>query len=304
LGLIKHDTGTFDLVARKLRSPDSYLRANAIETLENVGHKELVQHIIPLVETPDNENLLERLKKIERGLGTNFFTVLFRLLENKNPLIRACSVYLVGELKAAGVRYPKRLMGRLTEFMKDENEDPIVKQNAEFVVIPGQKERILGGDKLSQLEIIFLLKKVQMFANVGGEDLVEISKICSEQKVAQDHVIMEEGAEVRKLNLYILIEGVVQMSNKSYNPDTKETEDKITKILSGKKQDYFGDLEVFGEHKAAATYSTMMLPTQLLVIDGRKLRYHLAKNPRVALEISKVFSQKLRDMNDLLAKGY
>ena len=75
-------------------------------------------------------------------------------------------------------------------------------------------------------------------------------------------------------------------------------------FLSGKKQDYFGDLEVFGERTAAATYVPIMLPAKLLVIDGRKLLHHLKGYPHVALQIARVFSEKLSGLNKLLASGY
>lgn len=296
LGLIEGDINTFYLITKKLKSKNKYLRANAIETLENLAGRNLFHRLLPLIESPNNEQIRRALRGAKGETMSSPNNVLLQLLNHPHSaLIRACTAYLLGERKL-------RSFMRYLDARSYNDEDPLVRENANAAV---QKillrKNIMSTIKefqmLTILEKIFFLKKVPMFSNMSGEELRLIANICSEKSVEPGDVIMREKEYQDDIFIYIVISGLVSLTN-----ITPTGEEKILKIL--KTKDYFGDIEVFDDQGISSVTVTAMEDTRLMTLGQKEFNNVLLEYPSIAIEICKVFSTKLRQMNRLLVLQY
>ncbi|RMH69784.1 MAG: MFS transporter [Gemmatimonadetes bacterium] len=299
VGLLAQELDALELVARKIKSPDNFIRANALETLENfgdrIGSRSLIKHILPLMESPHNENILNRFRSVKQGLGANVQRVLVALLKSSNPIVRACAVYLIGEVRE------QKLMGIMSESCSLD-PDLLVRDNVKVavnrIVFPNRPE---DPDRpMTPLEKIFFLKKVPLFQNMMAEDIRRVADICEEQKVNAGTIIMKENEPVDSPKLYVVVSGMPpQMSN--LNPQGVS----IPKFK--KEGQYFGDIEVFSPETkpvAASTVETSYGDARLFVIDGRRLRAEMERNPTMAIEICRVFSKNVRDTMKLVVNDH
>ncbi len=296
MGLIEGDINTFYLIQKKLKSKNKYLRANAIETLENLAGRNLFRRLLPLIESPNNDQIRGALRGAKGETMGNADNTLYQLLNHpQNALIRACTAYLLGEVKN------RKLLNALN-VRRYSDEDLLVREN---ITLAGQKillktdvvTQIKGSTMLTLLEKIFFLKKVPMFSNMSGEELRLIANICGEKQVGFDEQIMKENEYQDDIHVYIVVSGLVSLTN-----ITPTGEEKILKIL--KTKDYFGDIEVFDDQGIASVTVKAMEDTRLMVIGQKEFSNVLLEYPSIAIEICKVFSTKLRQMNRLLVLQY
>ncbi|OQY27771.1 MAG: hypothetical protein B6244_09710 [Candidatus Cloacimonetes bacterium 4572_55] len=303
LGLIEGDIDTFYFIQKKLRSDDKFLRANALETLESLSARKVFKMLLPLFESPLDEKILNGIEQTvkmakDATISDSYQTLSQLLLHPYSPVIRASVAYLLKE-----IHFDK--FKSLVNHRSYKEVDPLVKENLvstlDRLILPKHfldaNTKVGKSKMLTILEKIFFLKKVPMFSNMNSEELRLIANICSEKRVNALEMIMNEKEAQEEIFVYIVIEGLVQLTNK-----TPSGEEKILKFMT--VRDYFGDIEVFDDQGISSVTVMAMDNTRLMTIRQKEFRNVLLEYPSIAVEICKVFSTKLRNTNRLLVLQY
>lgn len=89
------NTKSIKSIIRNLHHPNRFARANAIEALEQVGQKEIVKELIPLIEAEQTKRIPPLSLREQEQL-----TSIRDLLASEYRWIRAAAVYSLGQLKA------------------------------------------------------------------------------------------------------------------------------------------------------------------------------------------------------------
>ena len=153
---------------------------------------------------------------------------------------------------------------------------------------------------MTTVEKILFLGKVPMFSTMNDEELRLISQLCEEKSFKEGHKVLSEKEHEEEFSLYIIIAGQVKMSNTVPTPEGIE-EDKVIRIL--RERDVFGDIEVFGDDtKPAQSNYTTISNTQVLSIRGKRVYNLMVRYPRIAIEICKYFSKRIREANKKLVE--
>ena len=139
---------------------------------------------------------------------------------------------------------------------------------------------------LSIMEKIIYLKKVQLFEDITGEELLAISKIANEKSIEPNDIIFAEGSQ--QSGLHIIISGKVEISKNSSGH-------KEVLILLGSSE-YFGELSLFVDMPHTAT-AMALEKTTCLIIDREPFLDLVYEQPTVAIGIIKVFCRRLKAAN-------
>jgi len=143
---------------------------------------------------------------------------------------------------------------------------------------------------LSTVEKVILLKKVPIFENLGGEELLSISDITQEKDYKKGENIFYEGT--LGYELYILIQGSIEISKKMSN-NTKKV------IATFYPYDYFGEMSLFEDSTHSAT-AIALENVKCLVIPREGFIDICYEYPAITLEIIKTFSRRLRETTQKL----
>jgi CRP-like cAMP-binding protein len=145
---------------------------------------------------------------------------------------------------------------------------------------------------LSLIEKAIALKKIYVFENLSAEQLRVLAGACEEVAHRQGEIILREGDATETLRL--IVSGRVRIV-KDY--DTPKSHTLIT--LSG--GEYFGEMNLFdGEPHSASAIAVE--ECHLLLIRKERLNQIIDLYPDIALEVIKVFSQRLRAANERLGE--
>jgi len=142
---------------------------------------------------------------------------------------------------------------------------------------------------LTSVEKVILLKKIPVFENLGGEELLSISDIAIEQDFSTGEIIFRENS--RGFELYIIIEGKVEISKKSESAGSSEKK-KIITVLG--QFSYFGEMSLFEDSLHSAT-ATALDKVHCLIIPKEAFMDICMEYPTISMEIIKIFSKRLRD---------
>jgi len=95
LAILCGNTKSIKSIIRNLHHPNRFSRANAIEALEQVGKKEIVKELIPLIETAQGG-----IKSVMPAGGQDALLSIQELLSSHYQWIRAAAVFALGQLQA------------------------------------------------------------------------------------------------------------------------------------------------------------------------------------------------------------
>lgn len=146
---------------------------------------------------------------------------------------------------------------------------------------------------LSLIEKAIALKKIYIFEDLTAEQLRLLAGACDEANPRKDEIILREGETTETLRL--IISGSVRIIK-----DLGTSKQKILATLS--RGEYFGEMNLFDEepHSASAVATE---DCHLMLIKKDRLHEIINLYPDIAMEIIKVFSQRLRITNEREEKG-
>ena len=140
---------------------------------------------------------------------------------------------------------------------------------------------------LDHIEKIIYLKKIPIFQNLTGEELILLEKITDEEDYLDGGIIFHEGTYGDKL--YVIITGSVDILRGS-----REKGFNVTRL---NEFDYFGEMSLFDETNHSATAKAVG-NVQCLVIPREGFTDILNEYPSIAVEMLKVFARRLRETTD------
>ena len=231
-------------------------RADALETLDASGERELIRPLVSIWEseargTPDGD------------------ATLAAALDDPDPIVRAAAVLATrGVGDTALQRAARRKAG---------DEARMVREAASLV---GGDGRVNGTGTLSLVERVLFLRGVPLFEGLSPEDLVRVAEVATEEVHAAETRVAEEG-EVGD-ELHIVIGGQVRVVVGS------------REIARRGVGEYVGEMSIVSDQPRMASLVAAE-DTRTLTLDGARFRRILRERPDVGLAVMRVLCDRLRE---------
>jgi len=130
-----------------------------------------------------------------------------------------------------------------------------------------------------------LLRSVSIFAELDEAEAAGLERLVRRRRYDEGEVVVSEAE--RGDALYVLVRGKVKVV--LYGATGREV------ILSIFKEpgDFFGEMSLLDDEPRSATV-TAMEPSELVVLSRANFRAHLARHPKVAVQVMTELSRRLR----------
>ncbi len=146
--------------------------------------------------------------------------------------------------------------------------------------------------------VIEHLRRLDVFAGLSDEDLLQVATISKPRRLAAGQVIFEEGADGDEL--MVILNGCVRVSLNTRLPQGNIVPSTINMLYAGQS---FGEMVLLGGATRSATI-TAVDPCTLLVIRERDFANLCECNPRIGYRVMRNMASdlayKLRSSNLLL----
>lgn len=187
VGLVnEHETMT--IAVENLCSREPAQRANALETLESVGERKIIQPVLALWEGVETSAAL-----LPEGW-------LLDLLEDPSAWLRACAVLVATKIPDASLHEKLKTISR-------SDPEGIVRAAAENVLLGETPMKTLA--TLSLMERILFLRRVPLFSDLPPSDLKQVAAIAGETIFADGGFLMQQGETGDEM--YIIVSGEVRV---------------------------------------------------------------------------------------------
>jgi HEAT repeat protein/ATP/ADP translocase len=267
VGLLK-SRDAVAVAVENLRSREAAQRANALETLEAIGEREIVRPLLVLWEAGETASA---------PLPANW---LADLLGDSYAWLRACAV-----LVAAGSEDPQIL--KILQTLAQSDPDEIVRAVAEKALSGEYTMDTLA--TLSLMERILFLRRVPMFADLPPADLKQVASIAGEAVFADGQALAHQGEAGDEM--YIVISGEVRVLVAA--GEQAEMRD-VARRRSG---DYVGEMAIISrEPRSASLIADGAVRT--LYIDQKQFESILRERPEISLAVMRVLCQRLREVTE------
>lgn len=264
-----------DLVAKSLGSRDPETRAEAVETLETLGNKQLAKAIIPLLE--------DALTTEDEPPGATCEEALAHLMTQKDAWARALAARSAAELGLGELKPNLQVLAA-------SDHDPLARQAAQDALIrlDGSRDEVKQMETLqtvSSLERMILLREVPLFGELTPDDLKQIADIAREQLFPAGAVLFREGEEGDEL--CVLASGQVSVIRGSNGNEKVVAHRGAGEVL--------GEMAILDSDRRSATVRAEG-DVRALVIDADAFKSILRDRPEVSLAVLRVLSRRLREM--------
>ena len=281
------------IVADRLRSPSARVQANALEALESLTSPRTAQLIALLarVQTEVTEAPLERQLETPRQI--------FKSYSHSDDLwLRAVTIYALGRVGMHWFSHDElvEIIGRC----RDESQEREVQEACQIAWAQLHEETIRPATQgeevamLSTIERVIFLKQVHFFESMTIEQLRILSGVSQERTFAPEEVVFAEGDAGD--SLYIVVRGSVAIERQAQR---KGSVVRLATLTSGQ---YFGEMSIFDEQPRSASVVSLEL-SLLLNLRRAHLMALVHDNPDMSLELIRVLSRRLRDVNHRLAEA-
>ena len=255
------DPAAMALAIDNLASRDQAQRANALETLEAVGEREVVR---PLLAVWDGSP----------ARSTVGGDAIAELLHDPDSWLRACAAL------AAGSQPDGDLTPALEELARSDPE-PLVREAATVTWRGGTVET---RSTLSLLERVVFLRKVQLFEQLSPADLKHIAEVASEHAFPDGEVIAEQGEAGDEL--HIVVSGAIRVV---MGRDGAGHE--VARRAPG---ECVGEMAIISEESRMASL-VCSGPVRTLSLDGPRFQRILRERPDASLRVMRVLCDRLRE---------
>ncbi len=321
-----HGAETVDVIQHNLRSTAAHARANAIEALEAITSPSVARLMAPLSDGVDGSGDIAALAQEAwnsddepRPRLTDPAVAVNALLTGQDPWLRAVGLYLVGEA-GPSARAPDLIpQERCEQAVRVAlgSSDRLVAESARYAahrlgvssgdrVDDGVIDNAYEGEDeddddeeevlamLSTIEKVIFLKEVPIFDEMTVAQLRMLAGIAEEITFDDDGVIFYEGEPGD--TLYVVVSGRVGIEHKA-----KGGSESVARLATLEPRQYFGEMSIFDQAPRSAS-AIAIGATLLLSIRREPLIALVEGDPTLALELIRVLSQRLRDVNEELAR--
>jgi CRP/FNR family transcriptional regulator len=259
------DTITLAIENLKLRDPAQ--RANALESLEAMGEREIVRPLLHLWEASE-----------VRAVSDSVEARLSNLLREPEAWVRACAA-----LAARPAHYPG-LRTTLTQLAQSD-PDALVCVTAKAVLngdVPMSTETL---PTLSPMERILFLRRVPLFADLNPTELKRVASIVNEQIFQDGEMLAQQGESGDQM--YIIVSGEVRiLVRKNDRPEAE--------VARRKSGEVVGEMAIISREPRIATM-TAAGDVRVLCLDQKSFEGLLRERPDISLAVMRVLCTRLKE---------
>jgi HEAT repeat protein len=243
------------------RNPEQ--RANALETLDSLGDREIVTPLIGLWEEQED-------------LDPPPEDWLAKMLRDRDPWLRACAVLVAMESGDPDIKET------LTS-LKQNDPNPLVRDTAHKVLSGESDMQTLT--TLSLMEKILFLKRVPLFIELVPDDLKSIAAITGEQVFSDGEVISEQGEMGDEM--FIIVSGEVRVLVDSEGHSQQE-------IVRREPGEIVGEMSILDQSPRMASLVAAG-EVRVLCIAQPDFEEILRLRPETSLAVMRVLCDRLRE---------
>jgi hypothetical protein len=295
-------------IFQKLQSPESRVRADALEALETLAPKAVAREVLGLLEPAPT--------KSAGAAAAPAQPLLQSLATHSKPWMRAClAYYLEDHPQGDGEGFLKALLADRASLVREtalyagwkglhdawraELEAAAGSSDISFAAAarkirarapngtaaspqPTEREEAM----LLSIEKAVFLKSAPLFAAIEGEELAALADIALEHAFQPGEIIFEENQTPH--HLYVIVEGKVEIFRR-----VDSTERALAYL--GEKE-CFGEMAILDDQPRSASVRAAE-PTTVLKIDRESFRELILERPNIAFAIFRILSGRLRHQN-------
>jgi CRP-like cAMP-binding protein len=138
---------------------------------------------------------------------------------------------------------------------------------------------------LTSVDRLLFVRRVPIFQELRDDFIVRLASVMDEWSFGANHTIFRQGEEGR--SLFIVISGRVKV----------HIEDRQLAIFP--QGESFGEMAVFDAQPRSATATTLE-PSYCLELTQEQLHDAIEETPEIALNIIRVLSRRIRDLNEIV----
>ncbi len=259
-------------------------KANALETLEDSLHPSLSRVLIPLLEEGSAEDKLKLAQKqfgINGARSADPLAILAGFLESGDSTTQICALYVIGRERMEGLTENVQAL----KSYPDQAVQESVREALDRIrgAAHSEEER----PSLSTMDKVAHLKNIYIFSDLQIRELIAIGSVTVERDYLTDEIVIREGESSD--NLFLIISGEVSLIQ-NYGTSNEMVLGKIG------KEDHFGAMTLFEGKPATFTVKTNA-DTKLLLLGKRGFDDIMAKFPRIPINICRVFSERIRELD-------
>lgn len=143
---------------------------------------------------------------------------------------------------------------------------------------------------LSSIERVILLKEINIFEDMGVDDLKRLSDLAYEKVFDQGHKLITHGESGDEL--FVITRGKADV-----RIIMNDKESSINQLNQG---DYFGEMALLEQSAVRSASIYAMTELQTLIIRGESFRSILYDRPDVMLKVLASLSRRIRHLNQKL----
>ena len=262
------DPGAVRQAVEDLARRDPEQRANALETLEALGDRDVVRPLLAVWEQSS-------------GARGDVGDVLVRLMADDDRWVRACSAFA-----AAGSGDPM-IHAELAR-LAHSDADRLVREVAGSAL---EGETVEALARLSLMERVVFLRQVPLFAELSPADLEHIAAIATENVWPDGEVVARQGEAGEEM--FVVVEGTISILV------TRDGSEPVEVARRG-AGDYVGEMAAISREPRMGTL-VCGGDVRALTIDRPRLERILRERPEASLAMMRVLCSRLRESH--LAPG-
>jgi HEAT repeat protein len=217
---------------RNLKNPLPAQRANALEILDTLREREIVQPLMHMWE-PD----APASDPINGPDPTAIAAVISQILGDSDDWLRACAVMAWADLDLP------ELQPGLEELAQGEL-NPLLQETLDYVLTPLQTG---GGHIIPRMERIGYLQQVPIFESLAPDEILRVAEISGEKAFEDGQRIAEQGDLGDEM--YILVDGEIDVLVK--------TEGQESAILRKTAREFVGEMSIISHGPRTASLAAV-----------------------------------------------
>jgi HEAT repeat protein len=252
------------LALENLESRLASQRANALEILDSLGHREVISVLMPIWETTpqvDGETTNGLRASIEAAI------------EDDDPWVRACAAL------AASAIEDDELNLTLNDLLRSD-PDPLVREAAQRSLDGGSDMKVLP--TLSIMERILFLQRVPMFAELPPVELKQVAAVAWENFYTEGDLIARQGETGDAM--FIIVDGEVKVY-------TEETNEELAQRGPG---EYVGEMSIISHEPRMASLQAAG-NVRMLCIGQKEFEGIIRERPETSLAVMRELIERLKE---------
>jgi CRP-like cAMP-binding protein len=260
---------------------------NAVEVLGSSLHGRIKKLLIPLLDGRPMDEVLalgRRIPDLGSGPTDSTEAILRELLEEDDAVTRTLCLYAIGERFKEG-----ETRDSLSKWAG--SDDPMIREAAASALNATASPNVAGREHhVDLVDKIIATRKVPLFSLVTLRDLVAVAQSATTIRCEKGETILLEGDPGDAL--YLILSGDFSV--------VKGLGTRLETILGRLGQyDFFGEMALLDRTSRSASVIAESEGV-LLIVKAIQFEKNMKEHPAIALNICKVLSRRVREMQAIL----